>query len=160
MGALSMSFTTSSAIAAEQPMTERVQTVPTDTARHASQGAVETLSCGEEKAFSDTNGSWQLRFQCFPTYGVVNWHFNFASTLRGIAASWGSEDGLRWWRNSIEQPKGSPHLVPLDYTLHGTMSRVFVGDEIDYQDYITFRHNLGSGGTARVTFAGSIKLVY
>lgn len=121
---------------------------------------IQAISCGEEVPFSDENGTWQLRFQCFEEYGVVNWHFNFAPSVRSIAASWATEDGLRWWRNGAEQPKGSPHFVPLDYTLHGTMSRVHVGDVLDYQDYITFAHNLDSGGTASITFAGSIRLVY
>jgi hypothetical protein len=121
---------------------------------------IQTISCGQEVPFSDENGTWQLRFQCLEGYGVVNWHFNFAPSVRSIAAGWATEDGLRWWRNSAEQPKGSPHFIPLDYTLHGTMSRVHVGDILDYQDYITFPHNVGSGGTASITFAGSIRLVY
>lgn len=120
---------------------------------------VQTIACGQERAFSDENGRWQLRFQCLPEYGVINWHFNFLSKVQSIATSWATEDGLRWWRNGAEQPKNAPHFVPVDYTLHGTLSRVFVGDVIDYQDYITFRHNLGSGGTAAVTFAGSVRLV-
>ncbi len=50
--------------------------------------------------------------------------------------------------------------MPSDYTLHGTMNPVYVNDILDYQDYLTFRHNIGSGGTASVTFAGSVRLVY
>jgi hypothetical protein len=121
---------------------------------------VETIACGQEKSFSDENGTWQLRLQCLATYGVINWHFNFSPTVRAIAVSWATEDGLRWWRNGAEQPKGAPHFVPVDYTLHGTMKEVHVGDIIDYQDHITFRHNIGPGGTAAITFAGSVRLVY
>jgi hypothetical protein len=137
------------------------RTTSNSTAAHSGlDEEIQAISCGEEVPFSDENGTWQLRFQCFEEHGVVNLHFNFAPSVRSIAASWATEDGLRWWRNGAEQPKGSPHFVPLDYTLHGTMSRVHVGDVLDYQDYITFSHNLGSGGTASITFAGSIRLVY
>jgi hypothetical protein len=140
----------------DQPRTASNSTAP----ESGSNEDIQAISYGEEIPFSDENGTWQLRFQCFEEYGVVNWHFNFAPSVRSIAAGWATEDGLRWWRNGAEQPKGSPHFVPLDYTLHGTMSRVHVGDILDYQDYITFPHNLGGGGTASITFAGSIRLVY
>lgn len=119
-----------------------------------------TIGCGDEVAYSDSNGRWQLRFQCFPAYGVINWDYTLSRKNRSIAASWVSEDGLRWWRNGGRQPKNSPHFAPPDYRFHGTMARVFVGDIIDYQDYLTFRHNIGPGGTAALTFAGSVRLVH
>ncbi|WP_256375766.1 hypothetical protein [Actinopolyspora erythraea] len=40
------------------------------------------------------------------------------------------------------------------------MKKVWVHNNIDYQDYLTFRHNIGPGGTASVTFAGTLDLVY
>ena len=40
------------------------------------------------------------------------------------------------------------------------MNPVYVGDIIDYQDLFTYQHNIGSGGTARLTFAGSQELTY
>lgn len=38
------------------------------------------------------------------------------------------------------------------------MKPVYNNDIVDYQDYLTWRHNIGPGGTAAVTFAGSIGL--
>ena len=66
---------------------------------------VETIACGQEIPYSDENGTWQLRFQCLEEYGVVNWHFNFSPSVRAIAASPATEDGLRWWRNGAEHPR-------------------------------------------------------
>ncbi|ASU77989.1 hypothetical protein CDG81_06345 [Actinopolyspora erythraea] len=67
---------------------------------------------------------------------------------------------MRWWRDGVEQPKNAPHFEPPDYLFHGTMKKVWVHNNIDYQDYLTFRHNIGPGGTASVTFAGTLDLVY
>ncbi|WP_144312073.1 hypothetical protein [Actinopolyspora erythraea] len=38
----------------------------------ASPDALPTLGCGQERVFSDENGTWRVRFQCLPEYGVVN----------------------------------------------------------------------------------------
>ena len=38
------------------------------------------------------------------------------------------------------------------------MKPVYNSDTVDYQDYLTWRHNIGPGGTAAVTFAGSVGL--
>jgi hypothetical protein len=38
------------------------------------------------------------------------------------------------------------------------MVPVWNGDIIDYQDVLTWRHNIGPGGTAVVAFAGSVQL--
>ncbi|WP_143510777.1 hypothetical protein [Pseudonocardia sp. Ae717_Ps2] len=35
---------------------------------------------------------------------------------------------------------------------------MFVNDVLDYQDLFTYRHNLGGGGTAKLVFAGSLRL--
>jgi hypothetical protein len=160
LACLSLVATTVASAHATEMRVGHLRVFGSDTEPQRSGTSIQTIRCGQELPFSDANGTWQLRFQCFRDYGAVNWHFTFAPGLRTIAASWADEDGLRWWRNGAEQPKNSPHVVPLDYTLHGTMSRVYVGDILDYQDYITFRHNLGGGGTATVTFAGSIRPVY
>jgi hypothetical protein len=98
---------------------------------------VQVISHGKELPFSDENRTWQLRFQCFEEYAVVNWHFNFASLVR-IA----TDRGNRRRASLAAQRRGatgsSPHFVPLDYTLGGTMKRVHIGDILDHQDSITF----------------------
>ncbi len=67
-----------------------------------------------------------------------------------------TETGLSWWRKGAAMPQNAPHVVPPSYTLHGSMTPVPYNSRVEYQDYITFRHNVGSGGTASVTWAGRV----
>lgn len=116
------------------------------------------LACQTHLDRSDSNGSWTLQYQCLEDYGILNWGFRLSPTNQATVVGSVTEDGLRWWRNSVEQPKNSPHVVPADYLFHGSMRPVYNGDVVDYQDYLTWRHNIGPGGTAAVTFAGSVGL--
>lgn len=55
--------------------------------------------------------------------------------------------------------KNQTHLVPIDYIFHGSIPGVFVGNDIDYQNFFVFRANFGLNiGTARVAIAGSVIL--
>lgn len=120
--------------------------------------ALDRLTCQNNLDRSDSNGSWTLQYACFVDYAVLNWGFRLSPANQATVVGPVNEDGLRWWRNSIEQPKNAPHVVPADYLFHGTMKPVYNGDIVDYQDYLTWRHNIGPGGTAAVTFAGSVGL--
>lgn len=124
------------------------------------QPAIETLGCNSYTDRPDANGMLTLQLTCLPSHGALAWGFRLSPQIQAMAVGPVDEDGLRWWKNSQEQSKNAPLTVPSDYLLHGTMRRVFVTDILDYQDVITFRHNIGSGGTARVVFAGSLELTY
>jgi len=51
----------------------------------------------------------------------------------------------------------SPHPeTPKDYTLHGNMRGATPNSKIQYQDYMTFRHNVGPGGTGSIVFSGEV----
>lgn len=76
--------------------------------------------------------------------------------MRAIVVGNVNETGLRWWRNGAAMPQNSPHLVPANYLFHGSMTYATRGSTIDYQDYMTFRHNVGPGGTASITWAGRV----
>lgn len=119
----------------------------------------ESLACGQEIVRTDENGTFRMRLQCLPTQGVLNWGFTFNPQWRAMAISPVSEDGMRYWRNGARMPKNSPHVEPVDYFYHGTRPEVFVGEDIDYQNFFTFKANFGGAtGTARVAFAGSVIL--
>jgi len=120
--------------------------------------ALDRLTCQTHLDRSDSNGSWTLQYVCSADYAVLNWGFRLSPANQATVVGPVNEDGLRWWRNSVEQPKNAPHVVPADYLFHGTMKLVYNGDTVDYQDYLTWRHNIGPGGTAAVTFAGSVGL--
>lgn len=133
-------------------------TAPTAAAEPHPNG--EALACGQEIARTDENGTFHLRFQCLPTQGLLNWGFTFNPQWRAMAISPVDEAGLRTWRNSAFLTQNSNHPgESINYLFHGTVPGVFVGDDIDYQDFLTFRANFGgTTGTARVAFAGSVIL--
>jgi len=58
----------------------------------------------------------------------------------------------------VSMPQNAPHVEGAAYQFHGTMKPVPIGSILDYQDVYTFRHNVGSGGTAQVVWAGSLRL--
>jgi hypothetical protein len=120
----------------------------------------EPMACGQEKTIIDDNGTFDLRFQCLPDQGVLNWGFRFNQRWRAMAISPVSERGLQYWRNGVEQRRNSDHVEAIDYVFHGTMSGVFVGEHVEYADFFVFRADFGGGqtGTARVTIAGSVIL--
>lgn len=119
----------------------------------------EALACGQDITRTDTNGTFHLRFQCLPTQGLLNWGFTFNPQWRAMAIGPVTESGLRYWQNGTQKSDNSDHEVPVDYIFHGTVPNVFVGDDIEYQDFFTFRANFGANtGTARIAIAGSVIL--
>ncbi len=76
----------------------------------------------------------------------------------GGANSTINERGLAWWRNGTRMPSNTGHIVAPSYHPHGTMAPVYARNHVDFQDYITWRHNVGPGGTSALTFAGHIQL--
>jgi hypothetical protein len=114
------------------------------------------LSCEGSLTRTDNNGRFDLAFTCFSNYGTMPWGFKLSPAVRAIVVGAVTEDGLRWWRGGAAQPKNAAHVAPPDYHFHGTMKPVYKHNHVDYQDYLKFRHNVGPGGTASVTFAGGV----
>lgn len=140
----------------------KIRTALTDTARKpdispaALNGA--PMWCGSHISDGDTNCDFDIQYSCGPNVRTLPWGFRISAAVRAIIVGNVNESGLRWWRNGYPQPQNAPHVVPPDYTFHGTMQPVWATGKVSYQDYMTFRHNLGSGGTGSLTFAGLVEL--
>jgi hypothetical protein len=120
---------------------------------------VEHITCGQEIVRSDTQGGASLRYECHPLYGVLNWFFRLSPALQATVVGTVDERGVSWWRNGVEQPQNGQHLgIPADYLMHGSLLKVWNGDVVDYQDYVSWQHNIGTGGRIAVVFAGSVAL--
>jgi hypothetical protein len=127
--------------------------------RVAQAPTAERLACGQGIVRSDPRGGINLDYVCLPLYANLNWYFRLSPALQTTVVGGIDERGLSWWRNGAEEAQNAPHPgVPRDYLLHGTMTKVWNGDVVDYQDYVSWRHNIGSGGRIAVAFAGSVAL--
>jgi hypothetical protein len=115
------------------------------------------LHCWGEIQVYDNNGSFGIAYNC-GNPRTAPWHFQIASQVRAIIVGNVNEQGLSFWRNSFFAGQNAPHTVPSDYLFHGTITPALYWDSIDYQDYISFRHNLGGGGSGAIAFAGSVHL--
>lgn len=105
----------------------------------------------------DGNGDFSIQYNC-GSPRTLPWGYQISSAVQSIIVSPVSETGLRWWRNSYLAGQNAPHTVPANYNFHGTMNPVWATDNVSYQDYMTFRHDLGGGGTGSITFAGGVNL--
>jgi len=118
--------------------------------------AADIMFCTTQRSYTDSNGTLHLARFC--SLHQLRWDYRISAAVQAIIVSNVHEYGLWYWINGTRQPQNSPHTVPRDYLFHGTMSRVYTGQIVDYQDYMTFRHNVGSGGTGSIFFYGSIQL--
>ena len=108
-------------------------------------------------SFIDGNGTFDVAYYC-GSRRTMPWGYKLSKRVRAIVVGNIHEDGLRWWRNGARQPKNAAHVVSPSYHLHGTMRPVYRKNDVDCQDYITFRHNIGPGGRGSVTFAAHLQL--
>jgi hypothetical protein len=115
------------------------------------------LWCGSYISDGDSNGYFSIQYFCGGT-STLPWGFQISTAVKAIIVSSVNEAGLSWWRNGYVQAQNAPHVVPKDYQFHGTMQPVWARDKVTYQDFMTFRHNLGPGGTGTLTFYGAVEL--
>ncbi|MGH3796564.1 MAG: hypothetical protein ACRDSP_16945 [Pseudonocardiaceae bacterium] len=114
------------------------------------------MFCTTGRSYTDSNGTLNLARFC--DLRQLRWDYRISEGVQAIIVSPVSETGLWYFINGVRQPRNSPHVEPRDYLFHGTMSGIDTGVTVDYQDYMTFRHNIGPGGTGSITFAGSVRM--
>ena len=115
------------------------------------------MYCSTERFYCDSNG--RLHLARFCSLRQLRWDYRISAAVQAVIVSSVNETGLWYWINGVRQPRNAPHVVGKSYLLHGTMSGVDTGERVEYQDYLTFRHNIGGGGTGSITFAGVAKMV-
>lgn len=114
----------------------------------------DVMYCSTGRSYTDRNGTMSLQGSC--TYRNLQWGYKISSGVQAIIVSNVNETGLWYWINGVRQSRNSPHNVPKNYNFHGTMSNISNNRTVQYQDYMTFRHNVGSGGTGSITIAGEV----
>jgi hypothetical protein len=127
------------------------------TVRPMASGWGELMWCWGSIGVPTNEGYFDIQYSCNDTRTLA-WAFTLNAATQSIIVGPISERGLSWWMNSNFAGQNAPHVVAPDYQLHGTMLPVFAGVSVDYNDYMTFRHNVGSGGTGSISFAGSVHL--
>jgi len=116
------------------------------------------FGCGGYNSYTTNEGWFSVQYYCNGSTKNLQWGFHIAPAVQAIVVGNVNEAGLSWWVNGHAMPRNAPHVVPPSYVLHGTMTPVIALTYVDYQDYMTFRHNIGPGGSGTITFAGSLWL--
>lgn len=116
------------------------------------------LRCRENLQRSDAHGTFYLQYTCGATEAVLAWNIRLTPQVRATVVGNVTEDGMWWWRNGGRQTKLAAHTRWANYNFHGSLSPVWNSDTVQYQNQLTWRHNIGPGGTARAAFAGTVRL--
>ncbi|WP_066956420.1 hypothetical protein [Streptomyces lushanensis] len=115
-----------------------------------------TLRCDRNPSWSDANGTLHARFNC--KYSTINWGYKISARVKSFITSKVNERGVSWWNNGTRKPRNAGHVVGKSYHFHGTLKPVRHGDHVQFQDYMTFRVNIGGRtGTGSITWAADVK---
>ncbi|MFF3754905.1 hypothetical protein ACFYYH_31415 [Streptomyces sp. NPDC002018] len=115
-----------------------------------------TLRCDKNPSWSDGNGTLHARFNC--KYGTINWGYKISTRVKSFITGNVNERGVSWWSNGKRKPKNAGHVVGKSYHFHGTLKPVKHADRVQFQDYMTFRVNIGGRtGTGSITWASDVK---
>ncbi|MEU3186748.1 hypothetical protein ABZ707_21470 [Streptomyces sp. NPDC006923] len=115
-----------------------------------------TLRCDRNPSWSDANGTLSARFNC--RYGTINWGYKISTRVKSLITGNVNERGVSWWNNGKRKPKNAGHVVGKSYHFHGTLKPVKHDDRVQFQDYMTFRVNIGGRtGTGSLTWAADVR---
>ncbi|RRQ84550.1 hypothetical protein [Streptomyces griseofuscus] len=127
--------------------------------RTARTGAAErpsaTLRCDKNPSWSNANGTLAARFNCH--HSTINWGSKISARVQSVITGNVHESGVSWWRNGRRMPKNAGRVVGRSYHFHGTLKPVRHADHVQFQDYMTFRVNIGGRpGTGSLTWAADM----
>jgi hypothetical protein len=114
------------------------------------------LSCGGSGNWSDSNGTLNLQYTC-STRDTIAWAFRISPAVQAIVVGTVFEEGLSWSVNGRAMPKNAPHPAAASYLFHGSMTGATRNSTIDYRDRLSFRHRVGPGGPAAITWSGRVQ---
>ena len=115
--------------------------------------AAANLQCNRFYSYSDFDGSYTIQRACASQYAP--WGLKLSAYWQSHVVGLVNERGLDWKLNGANRPRQAPHPgTSANYTFHGTYSGIRDRYNVSYQDLISFRHNLGPGGEAAITFYG------
>lgn len=116
------------------------------------------LYCLASYAWSDSNGSFSLQHKCGGS--TAPWGYKFSLSLRNIVTGYVFEHGMWYSVNGTGMGRGATHYVPDSYQFHGTFSRTNDYTRVRYDDYFTFRVNVGGRpGDGALSIAGSFRFI-
>jgi hypothetical protein len=108
------------------------------------------IYCNRSYKFPAENGDGTMSWQRECGVLTAPWGFNVAPALDAICVNPMYEVGMTWHLNGFVMPRNAAHTVGCGYIIHGSLTPVGAGDNVDYWDTITFEHNLDGGGTVTI----------
>lgn len=114
-----------------------------------------TLRCDKNPSWTDARGTLSARFNCH--HNTINWGYKISAKARAIISGKVTEQGVSWWNSGKRKPKNAGHVVGKSYHFHGTLKPVKHRDHVQFQDYMTFRVNVGGKtGTGSLAWAANL----
>ena len=113
--------------------------------------------CNKVLTVNDGNATFTYQHK-YGTGRTSPWSIKLSPYIREIAGgNLVTEVGMSWRVSGKgAMPRQAGHREPASYLFHGTFNPVVTGTKFGYWDHFSFRHNLGSGGTATLDVEGAI----
>ena len=109
------------------------------------------------RVFTDRNGTFNVRYNGSTN---LNWGYKVAAPLVAIAAGPMVERGIDWYVAYSFLGHGGRHVVPVYYNLHGTQGGLHSGNELSWNDVLTFPVEAGGvPGKAVLNIGGTFVVV-
>lgn len=114
----------------------------------------EQIYCDRSYSFRDDRGTFSVQRKC--DRKRAPWGYRIASALQPTVVGSLRQRGMWYTVNGGALRKDYAHVAPPNYTFHGFF-RAKRKDRVSYADRISWRHNIGPGGNARLRHSGVLK---